>query len=168
VTKVLSIAIPIALPFQKVCENCHVVNVTISPTCGVYYNVCSKSIVQKLSFLHGSITTNDEFVLLIIKCKWLETIVHMTKSEFLDLPCPKQVQLFISICIHDKFHLLTTFALVGFQENIQEFIPQVETSLKGETFIATSTIIPNDNVQWNLKHKLDFVESKSISKQKPS
>ncbi len=42
-------------------------------------NTCSKSIVQKLGFLHGSITTNDEHVLLTIKCKWLEAIVHMTK-----------------------------------------------------------------------------------------
>jgi hypothetical protein len=71
----------------------------------------------------------------------------MTKSEFLDLPHPKQVQLLISIHIHGKFQLLTTFALVGFQENIQQFIPQAETSLKGKAFFAPSTIIPNDNVQ---------------------
>jgi hypothetical protein len=62
---------------------------------------------------------------------------------------------------------LTTSTLVGFQENIQQFIAQVETSLKGEAFIAPSTIIPYDNVQWSVKCKLDFVESKSISKQKP-
>jgi hypothetical protein len=117
VTRVLSITIPIAPPFQKVCENCHVANVTISPTCNVYCNTCcSKSIVKKLGFLHGSITTNDEHMLLIIKCKWLEAIVHMTEFKFLDLPCLKQVQLFISICIHGKFHLLTTSALVGFQK----------------------------------------------------
>jgi hypothetical protein len=42
--------------------------------------------VQKLSFLHGSTATNDEHVLLTIESKWLETIVHMTKSKFLDLP----------------------------------------------------------------------------------
>jgi hypothetical protein len=45
-----------------------------------------------------------------------------------------------------KFHLLTTSTLVGFQENIQQFIPQVKPSLKGEVFIVFSTIIPNDNV----------------------
>jgi hypothetical protein len=56
---------------------------------------------------------------------------------------------------------------VGFQENIQQFIPQAKTSLKGEAFIALSTIILNDNVQWSVKRKLDFVESKSISKKKP-
>jgi hypothetical protein len=62
-------------------------------------------------------------VFLIIENKWLEAIVHMTESEFLDLPCPKQVQFFISIHIHGKFHLLTTFALVSFQKDIQQFIP---------------------------------------------
>jgi predicted secreted protein len=66
----LSIANLATLPFQKVYENCHVVDVTISPTCGVYCNAChSKSMVQKIRFLHGSITTNDELVLLIIEGK---------------------------------------------------------------------------------------------------
>jgi hypothetical protein len=44
----------------------------------------------------------------------------------------------------------------------------VETNLKGEAFVAPSTINPNDNVQWIVKRKLDYIESKSISKQKPS
>jgi hypothetical protein len=91
----------------------------------------------------------------------------MIKSYFLNLPRPKQVQFLISICIHGKLCLSTTSTFVGFQENIQQFIPKVKTSLKGEAFIAPLTIIPNDNVQWNVKCKLDFVESKSISKQKP-
>jgi len=34
--------------------------------------------VQKLGFLHDSITTNDKPVLLTIEGKWLEVIVHMT------------------------------------------------------------------------------------------
>jgi hypothetical protein len=80
--------------------------------------------VQKLSFLHGSIATNDKPVLLTIEAKWLETIVHMTESKFLDLPFLKQVRLLISIHIYDKFRLLTTSTLVGFQEDIQQFIPQ--------------------------------------------
>jgi len=41
---------------------------------------------------------------------------------------------------------LTTFTFVGFQEDIQQFIPQAKTGLKGEGFVAPSTIIPNDNV----------------------
>jgi hypothetical protein len=45
--------------------------------------------VQKLNFLHGSIATNDEPMLLTIDDKWFEIIVHMIKSEFLDLPHPK-------------------------------------------------------------------------------
>jgi hypothetical protein len=107
-------------------------------------------------------------VLLTIEGKWLEAIAHMKKSEFLDLLHPKQVQLLISIHIYGKLCLSTTSALVGFQENIQQFISQVKIGLKGEAFIAPLTIIPNDNVQWSVKRKLDFVESKSTSKQKPS
>jgi hypothetical protein len=40
-------------------------------------------------------------------------------------------------------------------------------NLKGEALVPP-TIIPNDNVQWNVRHKLDFVESKLISKKTPS
>jgi hypothetical protein len=119
-TKLLAIANLATPPFQKVCGNCHIVDVTISPTGGVYYNVCcSKSTIQKLGIVHGSIVTNNEHVLLIIEDKWLEVIVHMTKFKFLDLLHSKQVQLFISIHIHGKFHLLTTPVLVGFQKDIK-------------------------------------------------
>jgi hypothetical protein len=58
---------------------------------------------KKLSFLRGSIATNVELVLLTIEGKWFEAIVHMTKFEFLDLPHPKQIKLFISIRIRGKF-----------------------------------------------------------------
>jgi hypothetical protein len=72
VTKVLSIDSPVTPPFQKLCENCHVVNVIISPMGGVHSNV-------------------------------------------------------------------------GFQEDIQQFIPQVKTSLKGESLIVPLAIILSDN-----------------------
>jgi hypothetical protein len=63
-----------APPFQNICGNCHVANVTISTIGGVYYNACcSKSMVQKLGFLHDSIATNDEHVLLTIDGNWLES-----------------------------------------------------------------------------------------------
>jgi hypothetical protein len=124
---VLFIASPSTPPFQKVCGSCHVANVNISPTCGVYYNACrSISTIQKLSFLCGSIITNDEHMLLTIENKWLETIVHMTKFELLDLPYPKQVQLFISIHIHGKFCLSTTSALVSFQKIYSTIYPTSE------------------------------------------
>jgi hypothetical protein len=65
-------------------------------------NAChSKSIVQKLGFFRGSIAIIDELVLLTIKGKWFEAIMHMIESKFLNLPCLKQVQLFIRI--HNKF-----------------------------------------------------------------
>jgi len=41
---------------------------------------------------------------------------------------------------------LTRSTLVGFQEDIQQFIPQAKTGLKGEAFVNPSAIIPNDNV----------------------
>jgi hypothetical protein len=76
VTGVLSIVSLVAPPFQKVCANCHVTNVIISPMGVLHYNTCcSKSTVQKLCFLYGSIATNDEHVLLTIEGKWLEAIV---------------------------------------------------------------------------------------------
>jgi hypothetical protein len=58
--------------------------------------------------------------------------------------------------------------LLIFLKKIQQFIPQEKPNLKGEFFVFPLTNIPNDNVQWGVKRKLDFVESKSISKQKPS
>jgi hypothetical protein len=42
-----------------------------------------KSKVQKLDFLHVSIATNNEFMLLTIEGKWLKAIVHMTRMHFL-------------------------------------------------------------------------------------
>jgi len=69
--EMLSIISPIAHPVQKICGNCHVTNVIISLMGGVHCNAsCSKSMVQKLGFLHGSIVTNDEPMLLIIDDKW--------------------------------------------------------------------------------------------------
>ncbi len=57
----LSIARLVVPPFQKVCGNYHIIDVTISPIGGVYCNIFhSKSMVQKLVFLRGFITINDE------------------------------------------------------------------------------------------------------------
>ncbi len=83
---VLSIASLIMPPFQKVCGNCHIADVIISPMGNVHCNARhSKSTIQKSGFLRDSIATNDEHVLLITGGKWLEAIVHMTESKFLDL-----------------------------------------------------------------------------------
>ncbi len=57
-------------PFQKVCGNCHVVDVTISSVGGVYCKACcSKSTIQKIGFFCGFIATNDERMLLTIEGK---------------------------------------------------------------------------------------------------
>jgi len=42
-----------------------------------------KSKVQKLNFLHASIATNNELMLLTIEGKWLKAIVHMTRMHSL-------------------------------------------------------------------------------------
>jgi hypothetical protein len=42
--------------------------------------------------------------------------------------------------------LSTTSALIGFQKDIQQFIPLAKTNLKGEGLVAPLAIIPNDNV----------------------
>jgi len=127
--------------------------------------IVQKSTIQKSGFSPDSVATNDEPMLLTIEDKWLETIMHMAKSEFLDLLCPEQFQLFISTCIHGKFQLLSMLAFIRFQKDIQQFIPQGETSLKCKSLVAPLVIICSDNVQRSVKHKRDFDESKSISKQ---
>jgi hypothetical protein len=79
--RVLSIASPTSLPFQKVCGNCHIADVIICPMGSVHCNTChSKSTIHKSCFLRGSIATNDELMLLIIKGKWLEAIVQIASS----------------------------------------------------------------------------------------
>jgi len=42
-----------------------------------------KSKVKKLDFLHASIATNNELMLLTIEGKWLKAIVHMTRMHSL-------------------------------------------------------------------------------------
>jgi hypothetical protein len=77
--KVLSIiANPMAPPFQKVCGNYCLIDIIISPTGDVYSNACcSKSKVVKFEFMCATIITSEEPMLLTIKGKWLEAIVHM-------------------------------------------------------------------------------------------
>jgi hypothetical protein len=48
-----------------------------------------------------------------IEGKWFEAIMHMTKFEFRNLACRKQVQLLVLI-LCGKFQLLPIFTLVGF------------------------------------------------------
>jgi hypothetical protein len=40
----------------------------------------------------------------------------------------------------------TISTFVGFKENIKQFIPQTKTTLKGESLVTPSIIIPSDNV----------------------
>ncbi len=57
-------------------------SVHIFPISIVHSNAyCLKSKVQKLGFLHASIVTNNELMLLTIEGKWLKVIVHMTSMH---------------------------------------------------------------------------------------
>ncbi len=150
----LSIVSPFTLPFQKVWIY-HVAIVIICSTNDVHCNVChSKSKVHKLGFLNGVP------ILLIIEGKWLEAIVHMIKFEFLNLVHSKQVELLISVCVYGKFQISFTSALLGFQEDIQQFIQEGEKKLSVEGLIVLLAISFIDDVQCNVKHKLHFDELK--------
>jgi hypothetical protein len=69
-----------------------------------------------MPLLHGSITTNDEHMLITIDGKWLEAFVHIPKATFLNLPYLIQIKLFI--CIYAKFLLSPTSTFIGFHEDV--------------------------------------------------
>ncbi len=75
--KVLPITSLTTPPFQKLCGNCHVVDVIIRSTTDVHCNVCNSKSNVHICFFHGSIAT--------IEGKWHDEILRMTKFEFLDL-----------------------------------------------------------------------------------
>ncbi len=52
---------------------------------------------------------------------------------------------------------MPTFALVGIQENIQQFISQVEASLHAEDLVAPLVVAFNDDVHYNMKHNLTLM-----------
>jgi hypothetical protein len=55
-------------------------------------------------------------VLLTIEGKWLEVVVHMIESKFLDLSLPKQVQLLISISFMVNFNSHPYLPLLAFRK----------------------------------------------------
>ncbi len=114
---------------------CHVVDIIISPTGDVHCDTChSKSMVQKLGFLHGSIITNDELLLLTIEGKWLEAIVHMIESNFFNLACPKEIQLLISIRIHGKFLIIEHIYPCWFSRKHPIIYPTSGNQFEGQRF----------------------------------
>jgi hypothetical protein len=89
--------------------------------------------------------------------------VHMTKFVVLALPQSKQIQLLISIQIHNKFHWSPTFALIGFHKDNEHFLPKMESSLCGRNLVIIfEPIVSKDDVQCSAQHKLDFDELKLI------
>jgi len=92
--------------------------------------------------------------------KNLKTIMQLLNWV---LPNGKKKSL-ISICICGKCKLLGTSTLVGFQEDIQQFIPKLKRNLSVERLVAPLAISSNDDVQHNVKHKLNSNESKFLNK----
>ncbi len=73
----------------------------------------------------------------------------MLETNFLILPCPKQVQLLIKTKLWGNFLFSPTSQLVGFEEHIEKMVPQLgsSTSLIVDFFIhpkvvASSLLIP--------------------------
>jgi hypothetical protein len=56
--------------------------------------------------------------------------------------------------------LLPTFAFIGFQENIQQFIPKIKRNLSAKGLVTPLEISFSDDVQNIVKHKLHFDELK--------
>jgi hypothetical protein len=63
--------------------------------------------------------------------------------------------------------LSTTSTLIDFQEDIQQFIPQVETGLKGKALVGRSTTILNDKVQRNVKRNLILLNQNQFLNKNP-
>jgi hypothetical protein len=82
---------PTTPPLQKLCAKCQALNIVVSTTNDdVNYNVChGKTTIKKARYLHTSIVTTRDPIILTIKGKWLKLVVHMLKTNFLILPCPK-------------------------------------------------------------------------------
>ncbi len=73
----------------------------------------------------------------------------MKKFEFLNLAHPKQVQPLVSISVCCKFQLSHT-SLVGFQKDIQQFIPKKNKNLSVEGLIVPFAISCNDDGFFNV------------------
>jgi len=111
---------PTTLPLQKLCAKCHALYIVVSTTnddvnCNLYHG---KTTIKKARYLHTSIVTTEDPIIFTIKGKWLEVMVHMLETNFLILPCPKQIQLLIKTKLWGKFLFSLTFQLVSFEEHI--------------------------------------------------
>jgi hypothetical protein len=151
VTGVLSILSLVAFPFQKVCENCHVMDVIISPTCGVHCNLSFK-INSSIFFLFfcGSITTNDEPMLLTIEGKWFETIMHIMTNICVSSKT--------SSTLHFNWYsrqilIVTQICLYRLSRRHPTIYSTSENQFEGQRF---SCSFGNYNVQHSVKHKAWF------------
>ncbi len=128
---VLCIVIFTTFPFQNLFTNCHVVNVIISPTCGVHYNVChSKSMIQTLGFFVVPLQP------MINMCYWL------LKENNLKQLCIWQNLKFWICLIQNKFNSSFQFA---FKVNSMQLFFQWKYFFNASKFLNESNFSMESN-----------------------
>ncbi len=150
VVGILFVLNPTALPLQKLCVKCHALDTIVSTTNDdVNCNVChGKTTIKKARYLCASIATTEDPIILTIEGKWIKGVVHMLETNFLILPHPKEVQLFIKKKLLGKLLLSLIFQLMGFEEHIEEMPlqPGSSTSLATNFFVHlnfVASFLPN-------------------------
>ncbi len=161
----------IAPPFEKKCQNCHVEDVIISPTCNVYCNACDSKInSSKSSFFFGDFIANQWWTHVVVrplkKANGSKVIVHMIKVCILETLCLCKTSSNFSFqfTFVVKFWLIMSmFALVSFK-TFKQFIPsRNDFALHDETFgCSFDKLFLTINVQQNVKHKSNFDESRFV------
>jgi hypothetical protein len=91
----------------------------------------------------------------------------MIEFEFLDLFRPNKFNSLVQFTFMVNFACWPHLPLLVFKKISNNLSPKQKTNLKGEALVVPLTIILNENVQRNVKCKIDFIEFKSILKQKP-
>jgi hypothetical protein len=131
---------------SKKCENCHVLNVIICSIGNIHCNACwSKSKVHKLGFLWGSTTTNDYLYYWPLRENGLKQLCIWQSLNFWILFIQNKFNPLFQFCVCCKFQLSCT-SLVGFQEDIQQFIQKIKRNLNVEGLIAPFVISCNDDI----------------------
>jgi hypothetical protein len=114
---------PTTPPLQKLCAKCHALNIVVSTTNDdVNCNVChGKTTIKKAGYLHSSIATTRDPIILTIEGKWLKVVVCTSKTLFYSTMsnislAPYQNQ------ITAQIHFLSYLSIVGFEEYIEEVV----------------------------------------------
>ena len=81
----LSIASLAVAPYKHVCKKCNLSNLIVVEE-GFYYNVChNPQPVIKQAYVCVKITSTFQVVTMYLEGQWLQTLVRMSKEQFLNL-----------------------------------------------------------------------------------